>query len=124
MQVSADGKTLVYAAQLIDSQTKEAALKVALLNLYGSSPPRFLDAPKLSGGVHFVDEGKSVAYAVRDNGVDNLWVQPLDGSPGHAITNFKSEEIAQPHWSPDGKSIAMVRLHNDSDVVLLQEAKP
>jgi serine/threonine protein kinase/Tol biopolymer transport system component len=124
MQVSADGKTLGYVAQLIDSQTKEAALKVALLNLDGSSPPRFLDAPKLSGGVHFVDEGKSVAYAVRDNGVDNLWVQPLDGSPGHAITNFKSEEIAQPHWSPDGKSITMVRLHNDSDVVLLQEAKP
>jgi hypothetical protein len=31
------------------------------------------------------------AYPVGENGVDNLWYQPLDGSKGHQMTNFSSE---------------------------------
>jgi eukaryotic-like serine/threonine-protein kinase len=53
--------------------------------------------------------------------VDNVWVQPLDGSPGHQITNFTSENIAEFGWSPDGKTLAVARNHKISDVVLLQE---
>jgi hypothetical protein len=34
-----------------------------------------------------------VAYVSRANGVDNVWEQPLDGSTGHAIADFKSEQI-------------------------------
>jgi Tol biopolymer transport system component len=65
-----------------------------------------------------------VAYALRENGVDNLWVQPLDGSAGHSITDFKSEQIWSFSLSPDGKNLAVLRGHYDSDVVLLQESKP
>jgi hypothetical protein len=53
-----------------------------------------------------------------------VWVQPLDGSPGHQITKFDSEQILSFHWSPDGKNLGVLRGHTDSDVVLLQEAKP
>jgi hypothetical protein len=59
----------------------------------------------------------------RENGVDNVWVQPLDGSAGHAITDFQTEQIWSMSFSPDGKSLAVLRGHYDSDVVLLQEAK-
>ena len=125
MQVSADGKTLAYVVQFIDDQTKQTTQKVALLNLDGSSPPKFLDVnPHLAGGVRFTPDGKSIAYAVRDNGVDNLWIQPLDGSPARQITNSKSEQISMFRWSPDGKSLVLRRYHNESDVVLLQETKP
>jgi hypothetical protein len=55
--------------------------------------------------------------------VDNVWVQPLDGSPGHPVTDFKSEQIWSFSLSPDGKSLAVLRGHYDSDVVLLQESK-
>ena len=65
-----------------------------------------------------------MAYAIRENGVDNLWIQPLDGSPGRKITNFNAEEIAAFHWSRDGKTLGILRGHVDSDVVLLQESKP
>jgi Tol biopolymer transport system component len=125
MQISADGKSLAYIVQLINDQTKQSTQKVAMLNLDGTSPPKLLDVnPKLSSGVQFTPDGKSIAYAVRDNGVDNLWVQPLDGSPSRQITNFKSEQISMFDWSPDGKSLALRRIHNESDVVLLQETKP
>jgi hypothetical protein len=51
-------------------------------------------------------------------------LQPLDGSKGHAITNFKSERIRDFHWSFDGKQLAMVRGHTDSDVILLRDQQP
>ena len=125
LAVSPDGKTLAYVVQLIDDQTKQTTQKVALLNLDGSSAPKLLDVnPQLSGNVRFTLDGKSIAYAVRDNGVDNLLVQPLDGSPRRQITNFKCEQISTFDGSPDGKSIVLRRFHNESDVVLLQESKP
>jgi len=83
-----------------------------------------LDASHYSSGVQFTPDGKSVAYAIRENGVDNVGVQPLDGSAGHRITDFKSEQVWSFHLSPDGKSLAVLRGHYDSDVVLLQESKP
>jgi hypothetical protein len=43
---------------------------------------------------------------------------------GKPITNFKSEDISDFHWSFDGTKLGMVRGHSDSDVVLLQEYKP
>ena len=69
-------------------------------------------------------DGNAVAYPISEKGADNVWVQPLDGSPGRQITKFDSEQILSFHWSPDGKSLGVLRGHTDSDVVLLQEAKP
>jgi hypothetical protein len=56
--------------------------------------------------------------------VDNVWVRPLDGPAGHPIRDFKSEQIWSFSLSLDGKSLAVLRGHYDSDVVLLQETKP
>jgi eukaryotic-like serine/threonine-protein kinase len=53
--------------------------------------------------------------------VDNLWLQPLDGSSGRQISQFNSEHILAFHWSPDGKSLAVLRGHTDSDVVLIRD---
>jgi hypothetical protein len=35
--------------------------------------------------------------------VENILLQPLDGSPGHQVTDFTSENISQFQWSQDGK---------------------
>jgi hypothetical protein len=48
-----------------------------------------LNAIHCSGqGLQFTSDSKSVAYSIRENGVDNVWVQPLDGSAGHALMHF------------------------------------
>lgn len=78
-----------------------------------------------SEGLSFTPDGKAVAYPVRGNGVDNLLVQPLSGSSaGRQITAFDSEQIRSFRWSPDGSSLAILRGHSESDVVLLRESKP
>jgi Tol biopolymer transport system component/predicted Ser/Thr protein kinase len=118
LSVSPDGKTLATAV----AKTAEA-VKIALFDLGSPSPPRMLDASHYLREVQFTPDGKSLAYAIRDNGVDNVWVQPLDGSAGHPITDFKSEQIWSFHLSPDGKSLGILRGHFDFDVVLLQESK-
>jgi serine/threonine protein kinase len=122
--LSGDGKVLAYLVEVVDPGTQNGKEKVALLDI-GSAAPRLMDAdPRVTrGGVQFASDGKSVAYPIHENGVDNIWIQPLDGSPGQQITNFTSEQITSFHWSADGKSLGVLRNHSESDVVLLQESK-
>jgi Tol biopolymer transport system component len=119
LDISPDGKTLSTAVE----DSSSGAAKIALFDVGSSSLTHMLDASNFANGLQFTPDGKSVAYAIRENGVDKLWIQPLDGSAGHVITDFKSEQIWSFHLSPDGKSLAILRGHYDSDVVLLQESK-
>src|SRR5262249_29397978 len=106
--ISPDGKSLAAVATKAAGAT---ALKIGVFELGSSSPPRMLDASHYSRSallstLQFSSDGKWLDYAIREDGVDNLWVQPLDGSAGHPITNFKSEQIWSFSLSPDGKSLA------------------
>ena len=122
--ISPDGKTLVYVVGLQDTVGPSTG-RVVLLDTATLRSPRMLETnSKIAKGVQFTADGESVAYPVKENGVDNVWIQPLDGSPGHQITQFKSEQILSFHWSPDGKKLGILRGHTDSDVVLLQEPQP
>jgi eukaryotic-like serine/threonine-protein kinase len=120
LSFSPDGKTLAAALQ----DPKRGGTKIALFDLGSSSPTRMLDAGRYALGLQFARDGKSVAYAIQENGVDNVWLQPLDGSAGRQLTDFKSEQIWSFDLSPDGKKLAVLRGHFVSDVVLLQETKP
>ncbi|MGC2195070.1 MAG: DPP IV N-terminal domain-containing protein, partial [Terriglobales bacterium] len=123
--ISPDGKTLAYVVALVSTFGPTSKDKIALLDVATLSSPRMFDAnPRISKGVQFTADGKFVAYPVAENGVDNVWIQPTDGSPGHQITHFNSERILSFHWSPDGKRLGILRGHTDSDVVLLQESTP
>jgi serine/threonine protein kinase/Tol biopolymer transport system component len=69
----------------------------------------------------FTPDPKAVVYLVREKGVDNLWEQPLDGSPARQLTHFTSEQIARFRFSPDGTKLAIERGHVESDAVLLRD---
>jgi len=125
MGISPDGKTLAYVIGLVNSDKQTTTEKIVLLDTATLSSQRFLEPnPRISKGVQFTTDGKAVAYPIAENGVDNVWIQPLDGTPGRQITHFNSEQIFSFHWSPDGKNLGVLRGHTDSDVVLLKESKP
>jgi len=77
-----------------------------------------------SGTLRFSRDGKAIVYPFRHGGVDDLWLQPFDGSAGKQISDFKSEHINDFHWSPDGSKVGVIRGHTDSDVVLIRDAQP
>ncbi len=79
--------------------------------------------PRTTNMLQFSRDGKSLVYVVRENGIDNLWQQPLDGSAGKMLTSFKAEHIWDYHWSPDGTKLALVQGHTDSDVVLMRNQR-
>jgi serine/threonine protein kinase/dipeptidyl aminopeptidase/acylaminoacyl peptidase len=104
--------------QNLEESAKSSARSLALdgtrnFVFHGSSP---------DASFQFSPDGKSLAFVVEEKGVDNIWLQPLDGSNGRQITNFKSEEITSFRWSPDGKQVAVGRHHNSSDVILLRDS--
>jgi eukaryotic-like serine/threonine-protein kinase len=123
--ITPDGKTLAFLSTVeLPGAGLTNVQKIELVPLdAGANPPiRALDPhPHTADGPRFTPDGKAVVYPIREAGVDNLWEQPLDGSPGRQITNFTTERINAWHFSPDGKSIGMIRAHMESDAVLLHD---
>jgi serine/threonine protein kinase len=126
--VSPDGKSLGYVVDIADPVTHDARAEFAIASLDSASQPRLLELdPRFAGtlivgpSAQLVPNTNFLAYKISENGADNLWLQPLDGSPGHQLTHFTSEKITDFHWSPDGKTLAVIREHDVADVVLLKE---
>jgi len=115
--LSPDDKTILTVEER-DSDHK------TLLTMYaiGTKEKHIMDAdPRSELSWVFMPDGKSLAYVVREKGVDNLWVQPLDGSPNRQLTHFTSELIATYDFSLDGSKIAFDRGHTESDAILLRD---
>ena len=121
--LSPDGKWLALMIDMGDTGTP--ITKIALVPLDAGPQPqlRLLDPnPAISPyGLRFAPDGKALVYTITQNGVNNLWFHPLDGSAGHEITNFKTDLITAVEWSPDGKTIGVLSRRTEADVVLLRD---
>jgi serine/threonine protein kinase len=132
-RLSTDGKLLAVVVTLKAMETQATRVEthvqeIAIVNLEaeqggGRAPPwRLINPdPRISNVVEFAPDGKSVVYPVREKGTENLWLQPLDGSRGRQITNFSSDTIQGFEFSPDGNSLGVLRIHSESNVVLLRD---
>jgi Tol biopolymer transport system component len=122
--VSRDGKLLVFtASKATPEENPINHIVFVSLNTSQESQRRMLDAdPRISGAPLFTPDSKYVVYPINENGVDNLWLHPLDGSRGHQITSFPLDRISWSEFSPDGKILGVIRGHTDSDAVLIRDA--
>jgi len=133
--LSADGKTLAAFLTRLEVEHGVFRSQIALVNLEEGAKPvvRFIGVepsfnfvfhalgPQLNRSFHFTPDGKALALAVEEKGVDNIWIQPLDGSKGRRLTSFESGQLIDFRWSPNGKSLGVLRYHTESDVILLQD---
>jgi serine/threonine protein kinase/dipeptidyl aminopeptidase/acylaminoacyl peptidase len=124
LAIAPDGKLLAFVTT---GGSAEIIHQIALVPLNAGPQPmrRMLDPdPRVAAALQFTPDGKAVVYPIHESGTDNLWLQPLDGSRGRQITNFGSDAISSFRFSPDGKTIGVLRSHTESDVVLLRDAAP
>jgi Tol biopolymer transport system component len=122
--LSTDGKLLVFLATSSDRKMSVGKLVLVPLNAGPKPHLQFVDPdPRIGHFPEFAPDGKAIVYPVRENGTDNLWLHPLDGSPGRRITDFKTDMIQTFQFSLDGKTLGVMRTHTESDVVLLHETE-
>jgi eukaryotic-like serine/threonine-protein kinase len=118
--ISRDGKTALLGTYDFKAQRPN----FTLLSLESGQVLRVFDYDSHhEGKLRLSPDGKGIVYPIREKGVDNLWLQPVDGSAGRQITNFTALNIYSYEWSPDGKSLALVRGSSPSDVVLIQDSQ-
>ncbi|MGA7852609.1 MAG: protein kinase [Candidatus Acidiferrales bacterium] len=118
VNVSPDGKYLAFQTQ----PTTGGAVVIRILDFDTLKPVTEIPRdPRATGEIRYTADGKTIGYPIRENGLYALWVSPVDGSPGHRVTEFEADRIEDFHWSADGKTLGILRSHSDSDVVLLRQ---
>jgi WD40 repeat protein len=124
--LSPDGRWMPEIADVADPATQSVTIKVALIDVIANSETStkyLVPRAEIANPIAFTPDGKAVAYNIVENGVGNIWAQPLDGSSGHQLTNFTSDQIRTFQFSPDGKTLSVTRFHVVSDVVLLRDTR-
>jgi hypothetical protein len=118
VNVSPDGKYLAFQTQ----PTTGGAVVIKILDFETLRPVKTIERdPRAGGEIRYTSDGKTIGYPIREHGLYALWVSPVDGSPGHRVTEFEADRIDDFHWSRDGKTLGLLRTHSDSDVVLLRQ---
>jgi len=116
---SPDGKFIAagYAS------TEGRVLKLGIFSAEGGEPIKLFDVnqPDLYAGLAWTADGKSVIYVSVQNGVHNLWKQPMDGSRPQQLTNFTSDLIYYFALSPDRKRLLLSRGNATLDIVLIKD---
>lgn len=117
-RVSPDGRFIAcfYRAQV------ETYSKFAVLPFDGGEPVKVFDRSPttfVEAGIRWTPDGRALTFVDNRDGVSNVWLQPLDGSPAKQLTNFTSETIFRFAWSPDGKMIVAERGTETGDIVLI-----
>ena len=118
--ISPDGK-------LIASRYREQDLsefKLGILDFATGQTLKTLDTPALETSYRWTADGRAVMYATTQNGVGNIWLQPIDGSAPKQLTNFKSDLIFAFNYSKDRKSLALARGTVALDVLLIMDDQP
>ncbi|MEK6325269.1 MAG: protein kinase [Acidobacteriota bacterium] len=117
-QVSPDGKWIVCSYRKDDNST----WRYAIIPYEGGEPVKVFDLLGKKGDFRWSPDRRSLNY-LRDTrgGVTNIWSFPLDGSPPKQLTDFKTDQIYNFAWSPDGKQLVLARGTTTSDVVLIRD---
>lgn len=122
--ISPDGKTVAFVWRNAGQPNR-----IAFVSINGSETIKTFDAkleinPQSNKqNLQWTPDGKGVYFVAFNNGVSNIWRQPIDGSPPVQVTDFKDGRIFNFAFSADGKQLALSRGTFNSDVVLIQNAK-
>jgi Tol biopolymer transport system component len=120
---SRDGRHLAFATSGKDGKVVLAVVSTdnGALEAQPSIPPT-LD--QTAHSAEWAPDNRSMVLSDFRSGTPNIWQLPVLGpGPERQLTHFNSGEIWAFHYTRDGKSVAMARGNNLSDVVLFTSSK-
>jgi Tol biopolymer transport system component/DNA-binding winged helix-turn-helix (wHTH) protein len=79
------------------------------------------ELPAHYGRFGWMPDSKAICYADKQEGVGNIWMQPLDGSAPKQLTHWNPGPIFSFAWSRDGKWLAFASGTQMSDVVFITD---
>lgn len=117
---SPDGKFIAYQAEARGG----GSVVIQILDAETFKTVRTLERHAgARGEIRYSMDGKYIGYPIREKGLVALYAAPVDGSPGHVVTPYNPDLIFDFHWSPDNTRLGFIRMHNDSDVILLKQTE-
>ncbi|MGH9882489.1 MAG: hypothetical protein ACRD6N_13710, partial [Pyrinomonadaceae bacterium] len=111
--VSPDGNLIAYLS----------LNKLAVFSIDGGSSVKTYDAKLYRPGrIRWAPDGRAVTYVSRQNGISEIWSQPIDGGEPKKLTDFKADQIFSFDWSRENKLVISYGT-NTSDIVLIRNIK-
>jgi DNA-binding winged helix-turn-helix (wHTH) protein/Tol biopolymer transport system component len=119
LDVSSDGALLAFTFD----QYHPPAWKLAVIPASGGPAIHTFDVPGGTTRVHWAPGDTRLQYIVTQDGVSNIWEQPLAGGNPKQLTQFTSGKIFGFEWSSDRRMLLLTRGDVTSDVVLLSNPR-
>ena len=116
LAISPDEKT--FASYVKDDKTQKLALRIG--SIEDGTIIKTFDAVPQTVTLKFTPDGTGIAFISAKNNVNNISIQPIDGSPLKQFTNFRSDIISFFDWSPDGKNLLLIRGKSLTDAVVIK----
>jgi len=111
--VSPDGQYIAFWRKQPDVD----AWKVAIMKPTGEIV-KHLDIPR-SNPIAWTPDGKGISFLKAENGVSNIWTQPVSGGQAVQETRFASDQIVNFDWSAGGQLVCS-RNSRRRDVFLIR----
>jgi eukaryotic-like serine/threonine-protein kinase len=120
--VSPDGTRL--ALEVLD-ENAAAGWRVSIYDLEERTFVQQMPGIPPGSKLQWSPDGDGLNYIVTDDqGVSNIWLQPLSETAAKPITYFQEAEIFDYNWSPDGRTLVCLRGRTWSDAYLLLRRRP
>ncbi len=106
VDVSPDGRRLVYALTTRDLPRGRSNTDLYLLPAKGGEPRRLTwTDERAEASPRWSPRGDAIAFVAPEDDVDQLWLLPMAGGEARRLTKLATG-VAGPVWSPDGRTIA------------------
>jgi dipeptidyl aminopeptidase/acylaminoacyl peptidase len=108
LEVSPDGKTLVYGIERADDQEDEFVYELWSMPADGGKPKRICDAERSCRRPRFSQDGSKLAWLESDGEATQIVVAKAGSKRGRMVTSG-DESAGDFDWSPDGTSLVFTR---------------
>jgi len=119
---SPDGQWIVLIN--FDDQVTPKRWRNSIISALGGPPVKQFDRPNYTHQyVRWTPDGRHLSYIGQPAVPSNIWLQPVAGGEPRKLTDYKTDMIFRHAWSRDGKTLAVVRGSQTTDVVLMRDSR-